>query len=122
MKNGKILVVDDDGEIRMVIKTILESSGYNVTQAKDGRECLDRLENERFDLALVDFFMPIMSGRELVERIRADKKLKYLKVAFLTSATLSKAGLEEFKKMNVLDCITKPFDNEDFIKRVKKII
>ena len=118
----KILVVDDDQDVRSSIKSLLEHEGYEVCAANDGRECLDKLKDEKFDLAMVDFFMPIMSGRELAERIRADKKLKSIKIFFLTGATFSEAGMKEFDKMKVLDCIKKPFDNEDLIKRVKKII
>ena len=66
--------------------------------------------------------MPGMSGREVCEKIRENPKTKDLKVVFLTVAKFSEAGKDALKKMKVLDYITKPFDNEDLLRRVKKVI
>lgn len=118
----KILVVDDEADIRSMLKTLLEDRGYQVSAAEDGKECLAMLKKSKFDLILIDFFMPEMSGRELAEKIRSDSKLKNLKVVFLTAATFSQAGMKQFDKMDVLDCIKKPFENDDLVKRIKKII
>ena len=118
----KILVVDDEADIRNSIKALLEYEGYEVWAAEDGKECLSMLKKNKFDLALIDFFMPIMSGRELAERIRADKKLKSLKIIFLTGATFSEAGMKELNKIKISDYIKKPFDNKDLVKRIKNII
>jgi response regulator RpfG family c-di-GMP phosphodiesterase len=66
--------------------------------------------------------MPDMSGRELCEKIRANPKTKDLKVIFLTVISSSEIGKGWLKIMNVSDYITKPFRNEDLIKRIKTII
>jgi len=71
---------------------------------------------------LIDFFMPGMSGRELCEKIRADSKLKNLKVVLVTGVTFSQTGIKALDKLDVLDYIKKPFEYKDLIKRVKKII
>ena len=118
----KILVVDDEADIRASIRTLLENEGYQVSTAIDGKGCLTMLKKNKFDLVLIDFFMPGMSGRELAEKIKEDIKLKNLKVIFLTGASFSSAGIKELDKINVLDYIKKPFINEELIKRVKKII
>ena len=117
-----ILIVDDEADILKLIEDILKPEGYDVIKVKSGIEALKVLKKIKPDLVLLDFFMPKMSGREVCAKIRADKKLKNLKVAFLTIAKLSKIGLKELERMNVLDYIKKPFDNEDLIKRVKKMI
>ena len=118
----KILIVDDEADIRNTIRALLAAEGYPVSAAENGKRCLAMLKKNKFDLVIIDFFMQGMSGRELAEKIRDDIKLKNLKIVFLTGATFSEAGMKEFDKMKVLDCIKKPFDNEDLIKRVKKII
>jgi len=66
--------------------------------------------------------MPGMSGREVCEKIRENPETKDLKVAFLTVAKFSETGKDVLKKMNVLDYITKPFENEDLVERVKKLV
>ena len=117
-----ILIVDDEADILKLIEDILKPEGYDVIKAQSGTEALKILKKIKPNLVLLDFFMPKMSGREVCEKIRADSKLKGIKIAFLTIAKLSKIGFEELNRMNVLDFIQKPFDNEDLIKRVKKII
>ena len=118
----KILVVDDDQDVRLPIKSLLEYEGYDVWAAEDGKDCLSMLKKNKFDLALIDFFMPEMTGRELAEKIREDSKLKNLKLIFLTGASFSPAGIKELDKMNISDYIKKPFDNKDMVKRIKNII
>jgi len=118
----KVLVVDDEENIRLVVKALLEGWGYEVSMAKGGKECLAKLKKKKFDLVLMDFFMPIMSGREVVERIRENPKLKNTKIAFLTVADFRPIGVRELEKLKCLDYIKKPFDNEDLKKRIKKII
>ena len=119
----KVLVVDDEKNTREVIKLDLEGSGFKVKSVSSGPNALKELRiNPEYDLVLIDFFMPSMSGRELLETIRKDAELKKLRCAFLTSANFSKKGLIELKKLKVLDYITKPFLKDDLINRVKKAI
>lgn len=118
----RILIVDDEKDIRALIKALLEDAGYQVAEAKDGKECIAKLGEEKFNLVLIDFFMPEMSGRELAERLRKNPKTKNTKFAFLTIAIFSKKGEEELKRLGSLDYIKKPIDNEDFKKRVKKML
>ena len=118
----KIMMVDDEESIRMLVSAVLQREGYEIILAVDGSDCIDKLRTTKPDLVLLDMMMPNMSGREVLEAIRADKNLKSQKVAFLTVARFSEAGINTLKKLNALDYITKPFDNADLIKRVKKII
>ena len=74
------------------------------------------------DLALVDVLMSKMSGLELVKMIRGESKLKDLKIAFLTVLTFSDAQKKEIEKLKISDHIQKPFDNEDLLRRVNKMI
>jgi len=117
-----VMIVDDEQPICKVIEDILQPEGYKVISAISGQDALAKLKKTKPDLILIDFFMPKLSGRELCEKIRADAKLKNLKAAFLTAASLSPSGMKELKSLNVLDYIKKPFDYQDLIKRVKKII
>ncbi|MEE9323089.1 MAG: response regulator [Candidatus Aenigmarchaeota archaeon] len=122
MPKKKILVVDDEENLIELVTEILEQEGYEVIPAFNGEECLDKLKMVRPDLVIIDMMMPRMSGRELCEMIRKNSKTKDLKIAFLTVARFSEIGKRILKDMNVLDYITKPFDNQDLVKRVKKIV
>jgi len=117
-----IMIVDDEKDIRSAVKTVLSDAGYSVITASSGQEVLNRLAKALPDLVLIDMFMPIMSGRELCEKIREDEKLKNLKLAFLTVAEFSSSGKTELKKLKILDYIVKPFVNEDLVRRVKKMV
>ncbi|MFQ6129924.1 MAG: PleD family two-component system response regulator [Candidatus Hadarchaeaceae archaeon] len=118
----KIMVVDDDLFIRKAVKITLEGEGYDVVTASSGEECLKKLRKEKIDLMLTDVFMPRMSGIRLCEMIRKNKKLKPLKIAFLTVATFSKMTEIGLEGLNIIDYIQKPFDNEDLVRRVKRIV
>lgn len=118
----RIMVVDDEPSICEAVKLILEAEGFKVLTALSGPECLDKLENEQVDLVLLDFFMPGMNGREVCTKIRKDPRLASLKVAFLTVAQFGGIGKEKLRKLDVADYITKPFDNEDLVRRVKRIV
>ena len=118
----KIMIVDDEESLIELVRAILEGEGYEVISAMNGEEALEKLKTVKPDLILLDMMMPGMSGREVCERIRKNPKTKDLKIAFLTVAKFSEAGKDILKKMNVADYITKPFDNEDLVRRVKKLV
>ena len=117
----RIMIVDDDPEIIDLTREILGDEGYTVIGAESGEECLKKLKEEPVDLVLMDFFMPGMDGRTVIEKIRETPDLKDAKIAFFTSATFRKRGMEIMKELNIVDYITKSFDMDDFISRIKKI-
>ncbi|MEK6943636.1 MAG: response regulator [Nanoarchaeota archaeon] len=119
---SKIMVVDDEPSLRELITAIFSSEGFEVIDAASGQECLDKLKTEKPDLILMDMMMPGMSGRETVEKIRENEDTKNFKIVFLTVARFSETGKETLDHLNVLDYITKPFDNDDLVKRAKKAL
>jgi two-component system, OmpR family, alkaline phosphatase synthesis response regulator PhoP len=70
MNHATILVVDDESQIRRVLRATLSSNGYDVVEAKDGQEAIDMVIRERPDLILLDVNMPGMSGLEACSKIR----------------------------------------------------
>jgi CheY-like chemotaxis protein len=118
----KVMIVDDEESLIELVTAILEQEGYEVMTAMDGEEALRKLEKQKPDLVLLDMMMPGMSGREVCEKIRKNPKTRDLKVIFLTVAKFSEAGKGVLKDMKVSDYITKPFENADLTRRVKKII
>ena len=118
----KIMVVDDEKNLQELVKAILEEEKYEVITVSSGAECLEKLKKVKPDLILLDMMMPRMSGREVLELIRNNPRTKNLKVAFLTVARYSETGKEALTKLKTVDYIEKPFDKNELVRRVKKII
>ncbi len=118
----KILIVDDEEDIRNSIKMLVETMGYEVKAVDDGNRAIDLLKKEKFDLMLLDMLMPKISGLATLEKIRADSKIKNQKVVFLTVVSLSQAGEDIMKRLKPAGYIEKPIDNVVFKKTIKKIV
>lgn len=118
----KILLVDDDAHLLELIRTLLKQKGYEVVVASSGQECLDKLKKMKPDLILLDVMMPDMDGKEVCRRIRANPETKSLKIAFLTVMQKYDVGIEFMNKLNVLDCLTKSFPQEDLLDKVDQIV
>jgi DNA-binding response OmpR family regulator len=117
----KILVVDDQQDIRELAASLLVGDGYEVGTAENGLAALERLETESFDLVLLDINMPHMDGWETLRLIRADAEWRHLPVVMFSikSETVDKVqGMQE----GALDYITKPFEVDEFLRRVRRVL
>jgi CheY-like chemotaxis protein/anti-sigma regulatory factor (Ser/Thr protein kinase) len=115
----KILVVDDDRATRHLVKSILTRAGFRTTAAKDGVEALKALRTRRFDLILLDVWMPRMNGLDLLERIRARKTAP--RVVVMTSddapATLLRAVRQQAFKY-----VHKPVAPPSLLSTVREVL
>lgn len=80
----KIMIVDDEEEIRYIEERILKKAGYEVITAKNGRECFENLKNVRPDLIFMDVMMPEMDGWEITKLIKEDDDTKDIPVVIVT--------------------------------------
>ncbi len=69
---ARVLVVDDDDQVRFMIRIILERAGHDVAEAADGAGALSAIRRSRPDLLVTDFLMPVMTGEQLIEQVRAE--------------------------------------------------
>jgi CheY-like chemotaxis protein len=113
----KVLVVDDEPHIVNLIKMVLQDD-YDVTIANSGNEAIHMVEDQRPDLVTMDIMMPGMSGYEVVEEMRKFDSTKNIPVIFL-SAKDTLADMQEGMEVGGDDYMTKPFDPEDLLKRIK---
>jgi len=118
----KIMVVDDDVYISKIVKTILEKEGYKVVGAENGKTCLDLLNKQKFDLIILDVVMPGMSGWDVLTEILRTKKEYKNKIIFLSVVDISEGKKYTLIKGGVIDYIIKPFNVDDFIKKVKRAL
>ncbi len=119
-KKEKILHADDEVDTLDVVKTILGIEGYKVISVEDGRRALEELDLHDFDLMLLDFMMPDMSGLELYTQI-STREEKH-KVIFLTVLEATEERLEQLKGLGINDYITKPFDRDHLVERVNSAL
>jgi len=122
MANKKIMIVDDEENLLILVKEILGSKKFDVITAKSGPDCLKRLKTIKPDLILLDMMMPKMSGYDVLKEIRKNPKTKNIKVIFLTVARISEDSMFKLGELNIDDYITKPFDNDELVERVKKAL
>lgn len=121
-KVGRILVADDSVTSRMLIKNILETSGYAVETATDGLEALTSLRSREFDLLVSDVEMPRMNGFELTTNVRADQKLNELPVVLVTALS-SREDKERGIDAGANAYIVKSsFDQSDLLSVIGKLI
>ncbi len=118
----KILVVDDEPDILLTVGQMLELSGFEVIRAKDGNECIDKLNESQTDpdLIILDIMMPNISGWDIAAKLKENPKWKDIPIVFLTAKgdtmSVGMGGLA------AVDYIVKPFDIKDLVIRVKKIL
>ncbi len=118
-KKKKIMVVDDEENLLILIRDLLDSKGFDVVTAGNGREALEIIENEKPDLLLLDIMMPGMKGTDVAKKIRETPKTRKTKIVFLTILKSKEINYRTLKKLMILDYITKPFDNNDLIRRIE---
>jgi DNA-binding response OmpR family regulator len=114
MSEGRILVVDDEAQIRRVMRAILIPQGFDVDDAKSGDEALDHIRSGKYDLVLLDIDMPGMTGFETCRAIRA---VSDMPIFMLTGHSAEKDKVEALDA-GADDYITKPFSTPELLARV----
>lgn len=119
MKHDKILIVDDEADIALILKLQLEDAGFATTRAKDGFEALKLLGQDDFSLVLLDIKMPRMDGIQVLDKIQETRA--GLAVIMMTAHGSEDIAVETMKK-GALDYIAKPFSTEDLLKKVERTL
>lgn len=113
----KILVIDDDLAIRVLLQAVLRRMKFEVELAEDGSAGLERLrQNGRFDLILLDLMMPKVNGYEFIENLSREFPNRRPHIIVFTAA--GKRGVEKIPTDAVCNSILKPFDLERFIEMI----
>lgn len=118
---ASILVVEDNPDLNTAIREILESYGYRVSSAENGLSGLEQLKQVTPDLILSDIMMPGLDGYTLLKHIRADKRLRYVPVIFLSART-SSADQRLAREIGIEDYLTKPVDSRNLIAAINNAL
>ena len=115
---GSVLVVDDDGDVRALVVELLTRSGYDVSEAPNGREALKLLYEQRPDLVVLDISMPELDGWATLDRIRELSDVPVLMLSALG------AELEKVRALRAGadDYVTKPFGRQELLARVESVL
>jgi DNA-binding response OmpR family regulator len=118
MERTKVLVVDDDDDVRSLLRQVLERAGLDTVEAENGRVGLRKFFDGRPDLVVLDVSMPELDGWQTLERIR---ELGDTPVLLLTAST---GELDKVRGLNLGadDYLTKPFGNQELVARVQAIL
>jgi DNA-binding response OmpR family regulator len=114
----KVLIAEDDGDLRELLSWLLQKLGYEVTAASNGKQAWDRYKVDRFGIVISDVLMPELDGLELCRRIRADNQSKYTYFILIT-ALIGKKDYLEGMEAGADDFVTKPFDPDELKARLR---
>ena len=121
MNEKRILIVDDDDEIRELLEFDVRASGYFVDTARDGLEGLNKALNNTYDLILLDVMMPNMNGWETLKAIRRNEHTKHLPVIMLTAVNEEQKMVTGLK-IGADDYIVKPFVLPNLLARMEAVL
>ncbi|TAN61965.1 response regulator [bacterium] len=121
MNRKRLLIVEDEKDMMEMLTFRLEAAGFEVIQAYDGREGLDKAYSQNPDLILLDLMLPGVDGYKVCRELKSDVKYKRIPIAILTARATEK------EKRLGLECgaeayITKPFDPEALMNKIKEML
>lgn len=117
----RILVADDEDDVKVVVQLFLESKGYEILTAYDGLDALDKARKEHPDLILLDLMMPVLDGFDVCKKLKAHPETASIPVVMLSASAQAESkqrGLEA----GAVDYIIKPFQPEALDKLIHEIL
>jgi two-component system chemotaxis response regulator CheY len=117
----KILTVDDSPSIRQMVKLTLSSAGYDILEAANGQEGLSSAKATQVDMVVTDLNMPVMNGLGLIRELRKLPAYRGVPILFLTTESDTELK-KEAKAAGATGWITKPFQQDQLVAIVKKVL
>ena len=115
----KILTVDDSTTIRKIVQRALGTFNCQILEAQNGVEGLAAVNSEKPDLIILDITMPVMTGIEMLQRLKSETELKAIPVIMLTAES-GKEAVTKAVRMGIKDYIVKPFKGPELVERIQK--
>ncbi|MBM3461197.1 MAG: response regulator [Armatimonadetes bacterium] len=117
----KILIVEDDQHIRKLLHILIRRDDINIDEAVEGNEALDKLQNNTYDLVILDIMMPNVDGFSILKQMRENAATSTLPVIIVTAKTEDKDLMKGYS-MGANYYITKPFEPQDLIHSIELIL
>ena len=119
--SNRILVVEDQEDNRRIVRDLLTTTDYEVTEAENGEEALASVARQRPDLILMDIQLPVMDGYEATRRIKADPALREIPIIAVTSYALS-GDEEKARAAGCDDFVPKPYSPRQLLAKIRKYL
>jgi CheY-like chemotaxis protein len=121
MANRKVLIVDDEIHIVHVVAIKLRNNSYDVISAENGEQALKLVQEEKPDIVVTDFQMPVMNGVELIEKLRQDKTTEKIPVILLTARGFA-VNDEQRQHLQISAVLSKPFSPKELLRSIEDIL
>lgn len=121
MAGKKVLVVDDEIHIVHVVTIKLRNNGYEVMSADNGADAYDVAYREKPDVIITDYQMPIMTGLELIHKLRESEETRDIPVVMLTARNFA-LDQEERDRLRIAGCLSKPFSPRELLGYVEDVL
>ncbi|MEE3380372.1 MAG: response regulator transcription factor [Succiniclasticum sp.] len=118
MSNYKVLIADDEPQIREILRVYFQKEGFQVIEAENGQDALDKVDAEHPDIILLDIMMPVMDGLQVCEKVRKQYDIPIIMLTAKDDDDDRILGLET----GADDYITKPFNTREVVARVKAVL
>lgn len=118
---AKILAVDDSSSMRQMVSFTLKGAGYDVVEAVDGQDALNKAKSDQFDLIVTDVNMPVMDGITFIKNLRGEPNYKFTPMLMLTTESAADKKAEG-KAAGATGWVVKPFNPDQLINTVKKVL
>ena len=118
---AKILAVDDSSSMRQMVAFTLKGAGYDVVEAVDGQDALNKAKGDQFDLIVTDVNMPVMDGITFIRNLRGEASYKFTPMLMLTTESSSDKK-SEGKAAGATGWIVKPFNPDQLLSVVNKVL
>jgi CheY-like chemotaxis protein len=118
----KVLIVDDQEENLHLLDRLLKRADFQVALARNGKDALEQLQGEDFQIIISDILMPVMDGFQLCHAVKTDEKLKHVPFVFYTAAYMEKEDEELAQKMGADKFIRKSRELEKFVEMIKQLM
>ena len=117
----KILGIDDNADINALLETVLIASGHEYTSVTDGREGIKLIQQNKYDILLLDLAMPEFSGHDVLAALRKEKLFDKQKIVILTASSITDEEIDKILKDGVIGCIKKPLDIDLLVEKLEQI-
>lgn len=118
---NKILVVDEDNDLLLLLRRILSDNKYNISQVKYGKECIEEAKRASPDIIIIDVIMPKLDGIATVLKLRSTEETRFIPIIMCTAVKEAEDEILS-RNLDIVDCVKKTPQMEDLMAKIKRIL
>lgn len=117
----RVLIIDDSRSMRQMLSFTLKEAGFELIEAENGQEALDKLKGQRLGIIVTDLNMPVMDGISFIKKARATPEARFVPILILTTESQQEKKLEG-KAAGATGWIVKPFEPQKLLQTIQKVM